>query len=140
MTEKTDATAELPEREIEFHGRAMWVRIPRPEQLLVWRRILAQLQTIDQNDWTGETVMAALDRLRKIIDSILVHTTDSTWIDDQMLDGTLAFQDLAQIITKAVEAFAPEENRADRRAAKAAPAKKAVRKAPAKKATPAKAR
>jgi hypothetical protein len=136
MTEQTDAPVEMPEREIEFHGRTIWMKMPRPEMLMVWRRTLTQLQAINENDWTGETVMAALDRLRNIVDSLLVNKADGIWIDDQFLDGTLTFPELAPLITKAVEAFAPDENRADRRAAKAAPAKKAVR----KKATPAKPR
>lgn len=135
----TDAPAEqaapleiVPEQEIDFRGRKMWVRMPRPEQLLVWKRTLTQLQTVVDGDWTADSVMTALERLRRIIDSVLVNKADVTWLDDQFLDGTLTFQQLTPMITLTVEAFADaaenEGNREERRAAK--PAKKARRKAP----------
>jgi len=136
----TDAPAEqaapleiVPEQEIDFRGRKMWVRMPRPEQLLVWKRTLSQLQNVVDGDWTADTVMTALERLRRIIDSVLVNKADVTWLDDQFLDGTLTFQQLTPMITLTVEAFADaaenEGNREERRKAKAAP-KKARRKAP----------
>lgn len=143
MTEPTEApeatTATLPpEQEIEFAGRKLWVRMPSPEQLLVWKRTLKQLQGADVTGWNGEQVMKALERTRAIIDSLLVHDTDKEWLDDEMLAGTIGLKDTASIINQTVEAFtlAAEEggNRADRRAAKKAPAKKAARKAPGKKA------
>jgi hypothetical protein len=135
----TDAPAEqaapleiVPEQEIDFRGRNMWVRMPRPEQLLVWKRTLTQLQTVVDGDWTADSVMTALERLRRIIDSVLVNKADVTWLDDQFLDGTLTFQQLTPMITLVVEAFADaaenEGNRETRRAVK--PAKKARRKAP----------
>lgn len=135
MTEPTEAP-DMPEREIDFLDRKIWVRLPRPEQLLVWKRTLTQLQGVKDNDWTGETVMIALERLRKIVDSILVNKADVAWIDDCFLEGTLTFQELTPIVTLTVQAFEADGNRQDRRAAKkATPAKKAARKAPAKKAT-----
>lgn len=114
------------EREIQFQGRALWVRVPRPEQLLVWKRTLAKLQTADIDGWNGHQMMDALERTRKIIDSTLVHDTDKDWLDDEMLAGKLSLLDTAQIIQLTVEAFAPDANRADRRAA--AKPKKAARK------------
>lgn len=133
MTEQTDVPDVMPEQEIEFHGRMIWVRMPRPEQLLVWKRTLVQLQDADPKDWNAEQVMNSLERLRKILDSLLVHRTDIDWIDDEMLANRLTFKTLAPIVTLTVEAFQTETNRETRRAAKkAAPAKKAAR----KKATP----
>lgn len=131
MTEETPA--EQPEQEIEFHGRKVWVRMPRPEQILVWKRTLTKLQTADTGDWNGEQVLASLERLRKIIDSVLVNQTDIDWLDDEMLAGTIEMRETAAIVTRAIEAFAAGANRETRRAAaKAAPAKKAARKAPAR--------
>lgn len=134
MTEPNEAPAAepvtMPEREIEFHGRTIWVRMPGPEQLLVWKRTVSKLQNLQNSDWTGESVMAALERSRKIIDSVLVHEADKDWIDDQMLDRMLDLQDTAAIIQLTVEAFASDDNRESRRAAKKATRKKATRKAP----------
>lgn len=142
MTEQTEtAPAQvevMPEQEIEFKGRKLWVKMPSPEQLLVWKRTLKQLQSADVTGWNGEQVMKALERTRLIIDSVLAHDTDKEWLDDEMLAGTVGLMETAAIINGTVEAFAAaaeaEGNRETRRAAakKAAPAKKATR----KKATP----
>lgn len=138
MTEQTEATPDqpevMPEQEIEFKGRKLWVKMPSPEQLLVWKRTLKQLQGADVSGWNGEQVMRALERTRLIIDSVLAHDVDKEWLDDEMLAGTIGLMDTAAIINGTVEAFAAaaeaEGNRETRRAAakKAAPAKKATRK------------
>ncbi len=142
MTEPTEApeasTAKVPELELPFHGRTLWVKMPSPEQLLVWKRTLVQLQGADVSGWNGEQVMKALERTRLIIDSLLVHDTDKEWLDDEMLAGRLDLMDTAEIINGTVAVFAEaaenEGNRETRRAA-AKPAKKAAR----KKTTPGKA-
>lgn len=136
MTEQTEATAQptvMPEQEIEFKGRKIWVKMPSPEQLLVWKRTLTQLQGADVSGWNGDQVMRALERTRLIIDSVIVHQTDKDWLDDEMLAGTIGLMDTAAIINGTVEAFAAaaeaEGNRETRRAAaKKTPAKKARRK------------
>lgn len=134
MTEPNDPMDQIPEMEIAFLGRQIWVRMPRPEQLLVWRRTLNQLQAVDpKTGWTGESVMVAMERLRKIVDSLLVNKADVAWLDDQFLDGTLTFYELVPLITLTVQSYADaaeaEGNRETRRAAKkASPAKKATRK------------
>lgn len=137
MSEQETTPATMPEQEIEFRGRKMWVHMPTPEQLLVWKRTLTQLQRVDEStEWTADGVMSLMDRTRRIIDSVLVHRVDKDWLDDEMLDGTLSLTsmlDTGGIINKAVEAFATaaeaEGNRETRRAAKkTSPAKKAVRK------------
>lgn len=122
------ATSADTEKEIEFQGRQLWVRVPSPEQLLVWKRTLTKLQGADVDGWNGEQVMAALERTRKIIDSVLVHETDKDWLDDQMLDRKLGLIETASLIQLTVEAFQTDGNRETRRAAKKAPAKKAARK------------
>ena len=129
-TEQNPAPDSMPEREISFHGRKMWVHLPTPEQLLVWRRIVVKLQALDPGNWTGDEVMNALERGRRIVDSILVHEADKNWLDDQMLDRKITIMQSTEIITMAVEAFADlkdGDNREARRAA-AKPAKKATRK------------
>lgn len=121
-----DVPAEA-EREITFKERTIWVRVPSPEQLLVWKRTVQKLQGADVDGWNGEQVMSALERTRKIIDSVLVHEVDKDWLDDEMLDGRVGLIETAQIIQLTVEAFADNDNREARRAA-AKPAKKATRK------------
>ena len=133
MTDETPpATGQLetgiPEREVEFQGRMIWVKMPSPEQILVWKRILVRLQAPDQDDnWNGEQVMAALERLRKIIDSVVLNKADVEWLDDEMLDGKIGFREAAGLITTAMKAFGDSANWADRRAAEKKP-RKATRK------------
>jgi hypothetical protein len=127
----TDQEVAEPERPIMFNGREMYVWMPRPEQLLVWRRTLRRLQDMEENDWTADEVMKALERTRKIIDSVLVNETDKDWLDDQMLDRKLTLKDTGGIIQLTVEAFADaakgEGNRQTKRAAKKVAPKKAAR-------------
>jgi hypothetical protein len=118
----------VPEREIEFRGRKIWVTLPKPEQILVWQRTVKQLQDPDIKDWGAEQVLVALERSRKIIDSVILNKADKTWIDDEMLEGNFGIREAASIIQTAMEAFAADANRADRRAAAKTPAKKAARK------------
>lgn len=141
MTEQAAATADeevtIPEVAVQFEGREIWTRMPSPEQLLVWDRTVKRLTGAPPDEsWTGSQVMASLDRLRRIVDTILVNRADVDWLDDQFLDGALTFKSLAPFITQVVDAFADaaEEgapNREAKRAAKKAP-KKAARKAPAR--------
>lgn len=140
-TEQAAATADdeeitTPEVEVQFQGRGIWTRMPTPEQLLVWDRTVRNLTEAPPDaSWTSSQVMKALDRLRRIVDTILVNRADIDWLDDQFLDGKLRFKDLAPFIALVVDAFADaaEEanatsNRAAKRAAKKAPPKKAARK------------
>ncbi len=132
MTEPTPP----PEREVELLGRKIFVRFPSPEQLMVWQRTLTKLQGADVDGWNATQVMAALERMRKIIDSLIANPTDVDWLDDQMLEGTIGLRELIPFFTDTVKTFADEAvaegNRETRRAA-AKPAKKAARRAPARK-------
>lgn len=139
MTEQdAKAAPELPpELPIEFMGRELWVRMPSPEQLLVWKRTLRQLQDADVAGWNAEQVMIALERTRKIIDSLLINKADVVWLDDEMLEGKITLLGTADIITMTVNAYgdAAERERAEngtraerREAATKKPAKKAARK------------
>jgi hypothetical protein len=128
---------EMPEVPVTFAGREIFCHMPTPEQLLVWDRVVRNLTEAPPDEsWTGSQVMRALDRLRRIVDSILVNRADVEWLDDQFLDRTLTFRDMAPFITLVVDAFADaaeqanaSSNRESRRAAaKKPPAKKATRK------------
>lgn len=146
MTEQgTENAYELPpELEITFRDRKLWVRMPTPEQILVWKRTLVQLQSAEVDGWNAEQVMAALERTRKIIDSVLVHRVDVDWLDDEMLARRVDLKGTAEIINRTVEVYAEaaEAERAEhgtrserRAAATKKPGKKAARKAPTKKAS-----
>lgn len=134
MTEPQETEpAAMPEIPVTFEGREMFVRMPRPEQLLVWQRTLKMLSDLEasQATWTGSEVMRALERCRKIVDSILVNKADIEWLDDQFLDGALDFRTLAPFINLVVDGFATlakEEtpNREAKRAVKKAARKKAA--------------
>jgi hypothetical protein len=130
----TEPTSDLPpELPIQFAGREIFVKMPAPEQLLVWKRSLKQLQAAETGNWNGEQVMATLERSRKIIDAILANPSDVDWLDDEMLAGRVTLMDSAELIQMTVDAFIAaaeaEGNRETRRAAaKKSPAKKAARK------------
>jgi len=131
--------AELPvELPITLLDREIYVRMPSPEQLLVWQRTVNRLTEAPVNaSWTGSEVMNALERLRKIVDSIMVNRIDVDWLDDQFLAKTVDFRRLAPFITDVTTAFQEyaeaqtqaNGTRAEKRAAKKTPAKKATRKA-----------
>lgn len=116
--------------------REIYARMPSPEQLLVWQRTVDRLTKAPVDaSWTGSEVMNALERLRKIVDSIIVNRADVDWMDDRFLDGTLDFKGLAPFIADTTTTFAEYadaqfSNREERRAVKKTPAKKATRKAP----------
>lgn len=121
-------TLELP---VTFLGREIYCRMPTPEQLLVWQRTVRRLSDAPMDaSWTGSEVMGALERLRKIIDSLMVNRVDIDWLDDQFLDGTATFRNLAPFITEVTTAFAEVAgNRETRRAAtKKTPAMRVARK------------
>lgn len=130
-----DQRVELP---VMFQGREIFARMPSPEQLIVWQRTIKRLEGAPMDaSWTGSEVMAALERLRKIVDSIIVNRADVDWLDDQFLDEAVTFVTLAPFITDTVTAFqeyaAANGNREERRTpAKKTPAKKAARKAAAR--------
>lgn len=137
MTEQTE-TAEAPaapgEREITYKGHTFHANMPSPEQILVWKRTMDRLSGANMETWNGQQVLAALDRLRKIIDSLL-SPADIDWLDDQMLMRQFTLDDAHGLLMAVLREY-KINNREDRRAAaKAEPAAPARRKAPAKKAT-----
>lgn len=127
---ETETPAAGSERPIQFRGREIWVKLPSPEQYIVWRRTLKAMEASDTATWNAEQMVIAYERTRKIIDSVILNQTDKTWLDDEWLDGSLDLIDTAKIIQLTTEAFGEDEaepnNRAEKRAA--TPKKKAQRK------------
>lgn len=134
MTEPNtqSSQAEMPELPVQFRGREVYVRLPTPEQLLVWQRTVRQLQNADTASFSGAEALRALDRARRIIDSVIANPSDKDWLDDEFLDGTMGLKDAGALITLTVEAFSEaaenEGNRETRRTTKKAAPKKAARK------------
>lgn len=127
---EAEAPVELP---VMLLDREIYSRMPSPEQLIVWQRTIKRLEDAPMDaSWTGSEVMAALERLRKIVDTLIVNRADVDWLDEQFLDETITFQTLAPFITNVVTAFqefaAAQANRETRRATKKTVAKKATRK------------
>lgn len=87
---------------VTFKGRKIRVRTPSPEQVMVWQRVLNQISDAG-NNVTGEEALSMMNRARKIVDSILVDDRDKEWLDDQMLDGTMFFDDLGDLMVKSVK-------------------------------------
>lgn len=91
---------------IEFLGRTMRVKMVAPEQLVVWRRLANRLQgaegaaEMDETPRDGETReqararvsdygMTQLDRMLKVVGSVLLDRVDRDWVEDQLLEGTV---------------------------------------------------
>lgn len=124
MTEQ--AAPERPQKQITFRERDIAVQFPTPEQLVVFKRTIAKLES-DTDGWTGAQVIGAFERVRRIVDTVIVDRADREWVDDMILDGEFDLKDAAEIVLLAVQSFSDEsQNRATRRA-KVTPAKKATR-------------
>jgi hypothetical protein len=117
------STIELP---IEFLGREIYVHMPSPEQLLVWRRVLDRLQRVETSEASGMELLNALERFRRIVDSLVANPKDIDWLDDEMLAGRLGIKELAPMIPLAVEAFQRNADETGNRSTRRAAAKKAT--------------
>ena len=125
------STEERETREVEYLGRTWTAVMPAPEQLLVWQRTLSRLSGETMEGWDGARVLQALDRLRKIVDSVL-SPQDVDYLDDQMLMGDFKLEQAHGLMMEVIRAFKVNNREDHRAAAKPAPA---ARRAPAKKAT-----
>ena len=134
MTEQEVADQDQPMMgEIEFQGRTLKIRTPRPEQILIWQRTIKHLEAANLSDWSGEQVLAALERARMIIDSLLYDPADISWLDDEMLAGRVGLKEASRIVIEAMKQMTDRTQRQG--AAKKVPAR---RKAPEEAAAPAK--
>jgi len=148
MTEQsTEETPEIQpgeQREVKYLGRTFTVTAPQPEQILVWQRTLNRLTQDNPQSWTSRQALDALDRLRKIVDSLL-SPADIDWIDDRMLQldpdtrrPRFTLENAHELLMMIIDEFKVknrEERRADERAAKKAPARRVAKKAAPAKAT-----
>lgn len=115
------------ERVITFRDREIWVKFPEAEQLVVFKRTVAMLER-DVDGWNGAQVLNAADRVRRIVDSVILNEVDRDWIDDEILDKRLKLESITEILLLTVKAFGdPGQNEPANRAEKRAVAKKATR-------------
>lgn len=124
MTEPKEDPPARPEGKITFCDREIRVAMPSPEQIMVWQRTLERLQNADISDWSGRDVLAALERTRKIIDSILMDEADKDWLDDEMLAGRIGLKESADIVVKAQATFMNRDQRRASAKKTASPAKR----------------
>jgi|ERR1041384_2653471 hypothetical protein len=104
---------------IDFLGREVQVYEPSDTQ----KAVLAQIARS-----TRVELMTKVARLIDLMEAWIVFDVDRQWFSDNMLGGDWSFEDdVIPQIQNIVEAFAPEENREGRRAAK-----KAIARRPAK--------
>lgn len=109
-------------RTITFLGREMAVKLPLPEQIAAWQRLLKRLEGMDPATSTGEDALKMLSRTDTIIDAVLVSDEDKEWLEDERLAGRATLQNTPQIVLDALTAFKDDRpepaNRAARRARK----------------------
>lgn len=113
MTETESKEEERPEpivKTVTLKGRKVRIHTPKPEQVMIWQRVMNRLSNMG-NDVTGEQALNALDRARKIIDSVLVDEADIEWLDDQMLDGSLGFKEMADFMLRAAKTLSKESEK-----------------------------
>jgi hypothetical protein len=97
-----DQGIEIP---VEFLGREIYVRRPSPEQVLVWQRVLRRLQDPDLDNWTGAQLLNELEKVRKIIDSLLANESDIDWLDGEMLAGRVDLISCMRLVENATVAI-----------------------------------
>lgn len=118
MTDQPQSADEPEVREITFRERVLLVKMPSPEQLVVWKRIATQIERLNEApDSSAYSYIKMIDRSRSVIDSVLVSENDKDWLDDLLLEHGLTLNEAMDIIIKTIEAFTPEQNRAEKRAA-----------------------
>ena len=128
-----------------YRGRTMRIAVPGGAQLMMWERLGRQFEELAQIPKDQPVDMPkfrkTLDRLQRIVLSMLPDETDKEWIEDSIIDGEIVDKDLLELLNTIGEAIkvraqGATPNRAARRVktpAKKAPAKKAAsrRKTPA---------
>jgi hypothetical protein len=133
--EATPEATEAMTAEVPFKGRTVHMRMPTPEQILVWKRTIRRFEDVDAAGLNAGQALDAIDRCVRIITSLFALPKDVDWLEDSLLDRTVTLGDLLELFASTVEEFSAlaraasgtDDNRASRRAA-AKPAKKVVRK------------
>lgn len=108
---------------VSFQGRDVKVKLPTPEQLLAWERLLGKLEKVSKEAATVDSLKTILNRVTRIIDSVVVEEADREWLEDGRMDGTVTIENASQIVLDALKAYeeagetpAGPMNRAARRA------------------------
>lgn len=94
-------------KRITFLGRQILVQLPDENQIVVWRKIVRQLQNAGPNP-DAERVFTLMDRGRRIVDSVIVLDADREWLDDQLLDRAVTLRETVEIIILAIKAYRPD--------------------------------
>jgi hypothetical protein len=123
-TDPGDAKPAPPSRAyktVTLKGRAIQVRKPDADQLLVWDRVLQRIETMAAAAETANQIRRLVNKCDIIINALIVNEEDQDWLENQQLAGTLNLREAGSIVLKALEAYgdevAPEPpNRAARRA------------------------
>jgi hypothetical protein len=88
-----------------FHGRELRVVMPRPEQLVIWQRTLSRLGNTELDPTSGTELGRLIDRVIRIVETVLPERADHEWLEDQLLDGGMTLADAANIVTAALAAL-----------------------------------
>jgi hypothetical protein len=123
-TNAEEAPAVVEElKTVTFQGREIKVKLPTPEQLLAWERLLAKLEKVSKEAATVDSLKTILNRVTRIIDSVVVSEDDREWLEDGRMDGTVTIENASTIVLDALKAYeedgqtpAGPMNRAARRA------------------------
>lgn len=101
------APNETTGKTVKFVGRDLVVDMPDAGQLLIWRKIVRQIQN-EQGTKDGERAFVLMERGLKIVESILPRAEDREFIDDVMLDKRADLQAVVGIIILAIKAYRPD--------------------------------
>lgn len=111
-------------------GRKVTIKHPGSMQLAAWNRTIKRFEPFTEDDKTGELseeereeFMTLLDRMYRMVMSILADEKDKDWLDDQMLDGNVTDESLKDFLKTAFKGL--QDDAED--PAKKAPAKRARR-------------
>lgn len=94
-------------RPITFLGREILVEMPDENQILIWRKIIRQLQE-EGNTKDPERLFVLMERGRRIVDSVIVSDSDVEWLDDMLLERKTDLRATVEIIVLAMRAHHPD--------------------------------
>lgn len=105
-TDGDDKTEQAATATVTFHGRPMLVRVPEPEQIVIYQRVAAQFQErTAKGPIGGPEAVALYDRALKVITSLIIHHDDVVYIEDLLLERKTNLAGCTPILTDAVSAL-----------------------------------
>lgn len=117
--EGTEQAKPAQQHFVTFLGRKIEVKLPTPEQLIAWDRVLGKLANLDPKaEVSMERAAALLGRLVKVIDAVVMHEEDREWLEDGRMSGTVTSENSSQIVLDAIDLYKAEMPEADNRAAR----------------------